>query len=80
MRHGVVMTKPGDPPPKLTWRDTAKVDEYVARVGRLAARAAGEAELVEALPVKVERVLDLAVATVASSRWCSTHDRPRSPR
>jgi SAM-dependent methyltransferase len=53
------MANPGDPQPELTWRDTAKVDEYVERVGRLAARAAGEAELLEALPVDVGRVLDL---------------------
>ena len=42
-----------------TWRDDAKVQEYVGRVGRLAARQAGEAELVQALPVDVARVLDL---------------------
>ena len=42
-----------------TWRDEAKVQEYVQRVGRLEARAAGEAELVEALPDRVERALDL---------------------
>ena len=42
-----------------TWRDEDKVTEYVGRVGRLAARKAGEAELVEALPASVERVLDL---------------------
>jgi tRNA (cmo5U34)-methyltransferase len=42
-----------------TWKDEAKVDEYVGRVGRLAARQAGEAELVEALPERVERALDL---------------------
>ena len=42
-----------------TWKDEAKVAEYVGRVGRLAARAAGEAELLEALPATVERVLDL---------------------
>jgi SAM-dependent methyltransferase len=41
------------------WKDEAKVAEYVGRVGRLAARAAGEAELVEALPDVVARVLDL---------------------
>ena len=45
--------------PSLTWRDAGKVDEYVSRVGRLAARAAGEAELVEALPSVVDRVVDL---------------------
>jgi SAM-dependent methyltransferase len=42
-----------------TWKDPDKVQEYVGRVGRLAARAAGEAELLEALPKHVERVLDL---------------------
>ncbi len=42
-----------------TWKDEAKVTEYVGRVGRLAARAAGEAELVEHLPERVDRVLDL---------------------
>jgi tRNA (cmo5U34)-methyltransferase len=42
-----------------TWHDEAKVEEYVGRVGRLAARQAGEAELVEALPTTVRRVLDL---------------------
>ena len=43
----------------MSWRDEEKVTEYVGRVGRLAARAAGEAELVEALPHRVDRVLDL---------------------
>jgi tRNA (cmo5U34)-methyltransferase len=42
-----------------TWHDQEKVEEYVDRVNRLAARQAGEAELVEALPERVERVLDL---------------------
>jgi SAM-dependent methyltransferase len=42
-----------------TWNDHAKVHEYVGRVGRLEARAAGEAELREHLPSKVHRVLDL---------------------
>lgn len=42
-----------------TWKDPAKVGEYVRRVGRLEARQAGEAELVEALPTHVERVMDL---------------------
>src|SRR5687768_5341305 len=43
----------------MTWKDHEKAHEYVGRVGRLAARAAGEAELVAALPSLVERVLDL---------------------
>ena len=43
----------------MTWKDSGKVAEYVGRVDRLAARAAGEAELVEALPATVARVLDL---------------------
>src|SRR4051794_15121267 len=42
-----------------TWHDESKVHEYVGRVGRLAARAAGETEMVEAMPATVERVLDL---------------------
>jgi SAM-dependent methyltransferase len=42
-----------------SWHDEAKVVEYVGRVGRLAARQAGEVELVEALPKAVHRVLDL---------------------
>ena len=42
-----------------TWKDHEKVHEYVGRVGKLAARAAGEAELVEHLPDQVKRVLDL---------------------
>ena len=42
-----------------TWRDEAKVDEYVGRVGRLAARRTGESELADVLPDRVERVLDL---------------------
>jgi tRNA (cmo5U34)-methyltransferase len=44
---------------EATWHDDAKVQEYVGRVGRLAARRSGEVELVEALPVDVDRVLDL---------------------
>ena len=42
-----------------TWKDHDKAHEYVSRVGRLAARAAGEAELVAALPESVGRFLDL---------------------
>jgi SAM-dependent methyltransferase len=42
-----------------TWKDDEKVDEYVDRVARLAARAAGEAELVEILPSTCRHVLDL---------------------
>lgn len=42
-----------------TWKDHDKAHEYVGRVGRLAARTAGEAELVAALPSDVGRVLDL---------------------
>lgn len=42
-----------------SWKDEGKVSEYLERVDRLAARRAGEAELVEALPTSVERMLDL---------------------
>lgn len=46
-------------PSTSSWKDAAKVEEYTGRVGRLAARQAGEAELVEALPASVTRALDL---------------------
>ncbi|MHB8669536.1 MAG: class I SAM-dependent methyltransferase [Acidimicrobiales bacterium] len=42
-----------------SWKDREKVEEYVGRVGRLAARKAGEVELIESLPVHASRVLDL---------------------
>ena len=42
-----------------TWKDESKVSEYLERLDRLAARRAGETELVEALPMSVERMLDL---------------------
>jgi SAM-dependent methyltransferase len=43
----------------MTWKDPDKVHEYVGRVDRLTARRAGEAELVDALPNSVSRLLDL---------------------
>ncbi len=42
-----------------SWKDEAKVAEYVERVDRLVARRSGENELIEALPTSVTRVLDL---------------------
>jgi tRNA (cmo5U34)-methyltransferase len=42
-----------------TWGEQDKVEEYLDRVGRLEARRAGEAELVETFPERVHRVLDL---------------------
>ena len=42
-----------------TWRDVDKVEEYVERIGRVEARAAGERELADVLPRDVARVLDL---------------------
>ena len=42
-----------------SWKDEDKVAEYTGRVGRLAARRAGEAELLEALPDEVTRIMDL---------------------
>ena len=42
-----------------TWGEQDKVEEYLARVGRLDARRAGEAALVDTFPGRVERVLDL---------------------
>jgi tRNA (cmo5U34)-methyltransferase len=41
------------------WHDHTKVDEYLARVGTLAPRLAGEAAMVEVLPTAPERVADL---------------------
>jgi SAM-dependent methyltransferase len=43
----------------MSWKDEGKVSEYVERVERLAARRAGEGELVEAFPTRVHRALDL---------------------
>jgi cyclopropane fatty-acyl-phospholipid synthase-like methyltransferase len=42
-----------------SWKDPDKVAEYTGRVGRLAARRAGEAELLEALPESVTAIVDL---------------------
>ncbi len=42
-----------------SWKDHEKVAEYTGRVGRLAARRAGEAELLEALPDSLTRIVDL---------------------
>jgi tRNA (cmo5U34)-methyltransferase len=42
-----------------SWKDESKVAEYVERVDRVAARRAGERELVEVLPEQTRRVLDL---------------------
>ena len=43
----------------MTWKDHDKAHEYVGRVARLAARAAGETEMVQSLPAVVERFVDL---------------------
>jgi len=45
--------------PASTWRDVDKVEEYVERIGRVEARAAGERELADVLPRDVARMLDL---------------------
>jgi len=42
-----------------TWRDPSKVDEYLARIGRIEARREGERELIDALPAAVAWALDL---------------------
>ena len=61
-----------------TWKSQDKVDEYVGRVGRLAARQSGEAELVEALPTDVDSVMDLGcgdgrlIALVLEARPAAT--------
>jgi SAM-dependent methyltransferase len=54
-RHDAAVTGAHDP----SWHDDAKVDEYLARVGTLAPRLAGEAALVEVLPDAPARVADL---------------------
>jgi tRNA (cmo5U34)-methyltransferase len=41
------------------WHDHAQVEEYLARVGQLPPRLAGEAALTECLPAAPERALDL---------------------
>ena len=46
-------------PQASTWQDAATVREYVHRVGTLPARITAEAELLDALPLEVRRVLDL---------------------
>jgi tRNA (cmo5U34)-methyltransferase len=57
-----------------SWKDASKVEEHTGRVGRLAARRAGEAELVEALPDTVQRILDLGCG---DGRLVSEHDLGR---
>ena len=42
-----------------TWEQSEKVDEYVERIGTVAPRLAGEAELIEAMPAEVRSLLDL---------------------
>lgn len=61
------------------WGDAEQVAEYVARMETLPPRAAGEAMLVDLLPEKVTRVLDLGtgdgrlVARVLDARPAITH-------
>jgi tRNA (cmo5U34)-methyltransferase len=44
---------------RATWHSQEKVDEYLARVGGLPARIAGETALVETLPAAPASLLDL---------------------
>lgn len=55
------MTIPSDPenPQTATWSDPDRVDRYLARIGGLAPRAAGEEVLVSVLPDSPRTVLDL---------------------
>jgi SAM-dependent methyltransferase len=53
---GVSMSSADGP---MTWQSQEKVDEYLARVGGLPARIAGEGALVEILPRAPASVLDL---------------------
>jgi tRNA (cmo5U34)-methyltransferase len=48
-----------DDPPATTWSDPDRVDRYLARIGGLAPRAAGEDVLVSVLPDSPRSVLDL---------------------
>ena len=50
---------PTDPTLDGTWRDPAKVDEYLGRVASLPPRRAGEACMTEVLPADPKRVADL---------------------
>ena len=54
-------TSPGprDPASAATWSDPDRVDRYLARIGGLAPRAAGEEVLVSVLPGAPRSVLDL---------------------
>jgi tRNA (cmo5U34)-methyltransferase len=47
------------PTSELTWGDRVKVEEYLGRLGTLPQRVPGEALLLEHLPARPERVLDL---------------------
>lgn len=50
------------------WTEPPKVHEYVTRVGSLAPRRAGEAELLEALPGTVDSLLDLGCGDARLAR------------
>jgi tRNA (cmo5U34)-methyltransferase len=49
----------GEETPTGGWTDADQVRWYTTRIGKLEARLAGEAALLEALPTSPERVLDL---------------------
>ena len=55
-----VTTSPGPGKPQAaTWSDSDRVDHYLARIGGLAPRAAGEEVLLSVLPESPRSVLDL---------------------
>jgi tRNA (cmo5U34)-methyltransferase len=59
-----------------SWHDGAKAAEYLERVDRLAARRAGEAELVDVVPPGARRVVDLGCGDgrlAALVLACATH-------
>lgn len=52
-----------------SWAQRGKVEEYVARVGTLAPRQTGEAELLEALPNEIGSLLDLGCGDARLARF-----------
>ena len=61
-RRGMMFSMPDVGPPATPtggWSDTAQVEWYLNRIGKLKARQAGEAILVDVLPPSPRRVLDL---------------------
>ena len=56
-----------------TWHERSKVDAYVKRVGAIAPRQTGEFEMLEAMPDKIRRLLDLGCGDARLSRLIADH-------